>query len=62
MYVKINEKRFQTAAFSSYSGKHTQGSIQVDCEAPSKYHKLKTDYQAFSGVEQWEIDNSKKRK
>lgn len=50
-YVKLDDNRLQV----SFSRWDSTG-IKVDCQAPDKYYKLKTDYQNFSGAEQWEAD------
>ena len=49
-YINIDENRFQTGY-----GNKIDFTICVDCLAPSNYYKLKTDYQSFSGEEQWEF-------
>ncbi len=56
MYVQIDENRKQTTTYSGYSGKNIEGAIKVDCGSPDKWHILKTDYESFSGEDQWEMN------
>ena len=60
-YITIDKNRNQTGLYSGYVGKNTEGAIEVDCAAPSKYHKLKTDFHEFSDVDQWKVDTTKKQ-
>lgn len=61
VYVLINTKRKQIITLPGYAGKTTPNAIQVDKKSPSNYHKLKADYQNFTGLEQWEVDTTKKQ-
>lgn len=53
MYITIDESRFQQS-----SSVWDNIGIQVDCLAPSKYHTLKSDYLSYSGVNQWQENES----
>lgn len=55
-YIDIDENRFQVA---SGNKANLTNPILIDCTSPSDCYKLKTDYESFSGEEQWEIDTTK---
>jgi len=56
IYIQIDENRFQIVAGSKHN---LTNPILVDCLAPSKCHKLKTNFQEFKGEEQWVRDETK---
>jgi hypothetical protein len=60
--VTIDDDRKQTAGYSCYAGKGIPDTFTVDCFSPGEYYSLKENYQDFTGLGQWELDEQKKQK